>query len=288
MIAAHKELDRFLDKSAGIFAEALLNIVRAYYGTGQSIPQARKDLAEKIRDTMILADLNGRKRLWMEYDHVKGHLARFGDLPDSTPIAPTLTFSEAVQDLITREPRLAQSAAEVSRMYSLEHTFAMARAAELNITERAQKAIEAFLGNNTPVEALSKTIQEIGPFSQAYADTVYRTNVSTAYNGGRMAQAQDPELADIIVGFRYEGINDSRTRHNHSIGFGTIAATDDPLWSRYKPPNGYNCRCGLEFVSRFEAERLGLWQDGKLKPRYSAPPSQLTPDPGFKSESLFT
>jgi len=287
MIAAHKELDRFLDKNAFIFSEALLNIVRAYYGVGKSIPDARKDLAELIRNTMILSDLNGRKRLWMEFDHVKNHHAKFGDLPDTTPIAPTLTFDEAVTDLITREPRLAESAAEVSRMYSVDHVFAMARSAEQNITERAQKAIEKFLTDNTPAEALSKSIQDIGGFSQAYADTVYRTNVATAYNAGRMDQAQDPDLSEIIVGFRYEGIDDARTRHNHRVGFGTIAATDDPLWGKFKPPNGYNCRCGLEFVSRFEAERLGLMEDGKLKPRYSVPPSQLNPDPGFKTESLF-
>jgi len=288
MMAAHKELDRFLDKKATLFSDALLNIVRAYYGVGKSIPEARKDLAELISDTMILADLNGRKRLWMEYDYVKDHIARFGELPDSTPLAPNLTFREAVQDLVTREPRLIKSASAVAEKYSVEHIFAMARSAELHITERAQKAIETFLVNNTSAEALSKTIQEIGPFSQAYADTVYRTNVATAYNDGRMDQASDPELEDIIVGFRYEGIADARTRHNHRIGFGTIAPKDDPIWAKYKPPNGYNCRCGLEFVSRFEAERLGLMDNGKMKPRYSAPPSQLNPDPGFKSESVFS
>lgn len=287
MMSAYKELDKFLDRNTAVFTEAMLNLVRAYYGVGQSIPDARRDLAELIRNTMILADLNGRKRLWMEYDHFKSHYAKFGEIPDTTPIAPNLTFDEAVENLITREPRLAKSAAEVSRMYSLDHVFAMARSAEQHITERAQKAIQKFLTDNTPADALSKSIQEIGNFSQAYADTVYRTNVATAYNEGRMEQAADPEMQDVIVGFRYEGINDARTRDNHRIGFGTIAPKDDPLWTKYRPPNGYNCRCGLEFVSVFEAERLGLMEDGKLKPRYSAPPSQLNPDPGFKGEGLF-
>ena len=99
-----------------------------------------------------------------------------------------------------------------------------------------------------------------------------------------MEQAEDPDLADIIVGFRYEGINDARTRDNHEAGFGAIAPTDDPLWKRFKPPNGYNCRCSLEMVSRFEAQRLGLWDGKKLMPRY---PANLHADPGFKSEGLF-
>jgi SPP1 gp7 family putative phage head morphogenesis protein len=222
----------------------------------------------------------------MEFDHVKNHHAKFGDIPDRTPLTPTLTFDEAVTDLITREPRLAESAAEVSRLYSMDHTFAMARSAEQSITERAQKAIEKFLTDHTPAEALSKSIQEIGGFSQAYGDTVFRTNVATAYNQGRIDQASDPDLADIIVGFRYEGIADARTRSNHRAGFGTVASTTDDLWKTFRPPNGYNCRCSLEYVSRFEAERLGLWKDGKLIPSYSS--SNLKPDPGFKSESVFS
>lgn len=283
MMSAHKELDQFLDKKATLFSDALLNLVRAYYGTGQSIPEARKDFAEMIRNTMILSDLNGRKRLYMEYDKAVG--GRFSELPDSTPLAPTLTFDEAVEDLLTREPRLAQSAAEVSRLYSTEKVFAMARAAEVHITQRAQQAIGEFIKSNAPSQALSKTIQEIGPFSQAYADTVFRTNVATAYNQGRMIQAEDPDLADVIVGFRYEGVEDYRTRDNHRAGFGTIAPSDDPLWKTFRPPNGYNCRCALEYVSRFEAERLGLWKDGKLVPRYTS--QHLHPDPGFKGEGLF-
>lgn len=285
MMSAHKELDQFLDKKATLFTDGLLNLVMAYWGTGKSIPEARKEFAELISNTMVLADLNGRKRLYMEYDHAKNKASRFADLPDSTPLAPTLTFDEAVDDLLKREPRLAQSAAEVSRLYSTEKVFAMARAAELHITQRAQEAIGEFLKSNGPTEALSKTIQEIGPFSQAYADTVFRTNVANAYNQGRITQADDPELADIIVGFRYDGVDDWRTRDNHRAGFGTIAPTDDPLWNTFRPPNGYNCRCSLEFVSRFEAERLGLWKDDKLVPRYTS--SHLHPDPGFKSGGLF-
>lgn len=285
MMSAHKELDQFLDKKATIFSDGLLNLVRAYYGTGKSIPEARKDFAELIRNTMILSDLNGRKRLYMEYDKAKNAGAKLSELSDSTPLAPTLTFDEAVEDLLSREPRLAASAAEVSRLYSLDNVFAMARAAELRITQRAQEVIGEFLKSNAPSQALSKTIQEIGPFSQAYADTVFRTNVANAYNQGRITQADDPDLADVIVGFRYDGIDDSRTRSNHRAGFGTIAPTDDPLWDTFRPPNGYNCRCSLEFVSRFEAERLGLWKDEKLVPRYTS--SHLHPDPGFKSAGIF-
>ena len=148
MMSAHKELDQYLDKKATLFKDALLNLVVAYYGTGQSIPESRKDFAEMIRNTMILSDLNGRKRLYMEMDAAVAKYAKFSELPDRTPLEPSLTFDEAVKDLLEREPRLASSAAEVSRLYSTDKVFAMARAAELHITQRAQEAIGEFLKSN--------------------------------------------------------------------------------------------------------------------------------------------
>ena len=280
MIPAHKELDKFLDRKAAVFHQAIMNLAHEKF-TGGDLEGARKDLAETIQRTLILADFHGRKRLLMEYDASKAKAAKFSEVPETSPIAPGLTFEEAVEDMLIREPRLAKSAAEVSRLYSTQKVFAMARSAEMVITKRAQEAISQFIRSGEPAEAISKTIQEIGPFSEAYANTVYRTNVVTAYNEGRMQQATDEDIADVIVGFRYSGILDNFTRDNHRAGFGTIAATDDAIWKTHKPPNGYNCRCGLDFVSRFEAERLGLWKNEKLVPHYVGGQA-FHPDPGFK------
>jgi len=284
VIQAHTELDRFLDRKATVFYQAVMNLAHEKF-TGGDLQGARKDLAETIQRTMILADLNGRKRLLMEYDASKAKSAKFADVPDTSPIAPNLSFEEAVEDLLIREPRLAKSAAEVTKLYNTSKVFAMARSAEMVITKRAQEEISKWLMGGEPAQAISKTIQEIGPFSEAYANTVYRTNVATAYNEGRMEQAEDPDIADVIVGFRYTGIADNFTRPNHQAGFGTIAATDDPIWNTHKPPLGYNCRCGLEFVSRFEAERLGLWKNEKLAPHYVGGQA-FHADAGFKDGAL--
>ena len=281
MISAHKELDAFLDRKATAFYIAILNLIEARY-TGD-IQKARKDLAETIQRTMILADLNGRKRLLMEFDHAKEMAAKFADVPQSSPIAPGIVFEEAVEDLFKRDPRLERSSAEISRLYSTEKVFAMARSAEMVITKRAQDSMTKWLQSGSPAQALTKTLEEVGPFSRAYADTVFRTNAATAYSEGRIQQAKDEDVAEVIVGFRYEGVDDAFTRENHRAGFGSIAPTDHPTWKMHKPPLGYNCRCALEFVSVYEAERLGLWKDGKLTPMLASN-SVWYPDPGFRVE----
>lgn len=238
MISAHKELDAFLDRKATVFHQAIMNLAFAK-ATGKDLEAARKDLAETIQRTLILADLKGRERLLMEFDAAKRG-AKFADIPETSPIVPGISFEEAVEDMFKRDPRLERSSAEISRLYSTEKVFAMARSAEMVVTKRAQDEIVKWLGSGDPATAIEKTLTEIGPFSRAYADTVFRTNTATAYNEGRMEQALDPDVSEVIVGFRYDGIDDAFTRENHRAGFGSIAATDSPVWKLRKPPAGFN------------------------------------------------
>lgn len=272
MISAHKELDAFLDRKATVFHLAIMNLARAKF-TGGDLQGARKDLAETIQRTLILADLKGRERLLMEFDAAQRG-AKFADIPTTSPIVPGITFEEAVENMLKREPRLARSAAEVSRLYSTQKVFAMARSAEMTVTRRAQEEITKWLSGGTPGAAIEKTLTEIGPFSEAYAATVYRTNVAESYNLGRIEQAKDEDVSDIIVGFRFEGVLDAFTRPNHSAGFGSIAATDDPVWKLHRPPLGYNSFVAGTLVSgRF---------DGASKALYSGPVVDITTRKGCR------
>jgi SPP1 gp7 family putative phage head morphogenesis protein len=287
VITAQQEIDRFLDRRSTVFFDAMMNLGMAHL-KGDSLPLARKDMAEVIQRTLILADLAGRRRLLLEADRARSQeIARFADIPETSPIVPGLIFEEAVADMFRREPRLEKSSAEIGRMYSNDRVFAMAHSADLHLTERVQKAIVEYMqkgGFFPDIESrIVKMAEEhLTPFARSYAATVFRTNASTAYTNGRLAQAMDPDVSEIIVGFHYVGIDDTETRRNHRRGFGTMAPTTDPLWSHFRPPNGFQCRCGLNYVSRFEAERLGLWKDGKMIPFYSAPPDSLHRDVGFQ------
>lgn len=93
-------------------------------------------------------------------------------------------------------------------------------------------------------------------------DTETRTSMMSGYNrGGRAALVEHQDVLPITV---LSEIRDKRTRGNprgyqpnagmHYQMHGFTAATDDPIWDRITPPNGYNCRASIRGMSRAKAK----------------------------------
>lgn len=85
-------------------------------------------------------------------------------------------------------------------------------------------------------------------------ETMYRTQVSAAYNAGRWEACQQPEIDDILWGYEYATVGDDRVRPTHEAMDGVRYPKDHPIWRRIWPPNGYNCRCIT--VEIFRGERI--------------------------------
>jgi SPP1 gp7 family putative phage head morphogenesis protein len=290
MMSAKDELEKFLDRKGAIFADALVNLISTRKSPSKQ-QDALKNLADLIRHTMILADLHGRRRALMEADRIRRRGAKFTAIPDSTPIAPGVPFEEAIDRLLAAEPRLARSMEEVSSLYSDQKVFAMARSASLKITERVQKEVTALIEKGKSAAEVETIILDIGKNAQmgevrrwtrSYAATVYRTNASTAYTTGRFAQAQDADVKEVIGALELVGVVDGAERPNHAAARGLIAPADHPIWKRFAPPLGYQCRHGVEFVSVFELERRGLIKDGRVIPYFPPGFQNAKPDPGFE------
>lgn len=274
MISAQDELEKFLNRRATVFSRALQNLADSMSKGYMAWREAFDDLAELIRKTQILANLHGRMMAWQEVDEATG---KFTALPDSTPIVPRVTFTEAVEDILTREPRVVpdeipenQRAEWVSSLYTKDHAFAAARSVEDKLTKKIQKIIETAVregrtAGQTENEIMQEAANQAHNWSRAYASTVYRTNTARAYTEGRFEQARDEDVKAVTPAFKFSAIRDDVTRHNHAAADGLIASTDDPVWETLKPPLGYNCRCSVRFVSKFELEREGLFQDGRVK-----------------------
>lgn len=291
MITGQTELGDFLDRSTKLFEGAFFNWLHARFQKDGNAEEGLRELALLLQRTLILADMHGRRRTLMEADHIRRleREGRFAELPDRTPISYGVTFEEALDDLLTREPRLAQSAAEVARLYSTEQVFAMARSASMKLTERVKQAIADLIQSGeatgrTNNEILRAAIENSHDWTRAYAATVYRTNISTAYNNGRFQQAKDPDVQQAIRALEVVGVADDRERPNHRAARGLIAATVDPIWSRAKPPYGFQCRHSIAFVSRFELERRGLLRpDGSVIRREPPGFAAFRPDEGFRA-----
>ena len=121
-------------------------------------------------------------------------------------------------------------------------------------------------------------------------ENIFRTNIQTAYSVGRYKQMR--ETANRRPYWRYSAVNDSRTRPTHLALHGKVFPADHPFWDTWYPPNGYNCRCGVDSLSQFYIDKRGIEVEtddptGKLiepidpETGGKMPARLLMPDPGF-------
>lgn len=132
-----------------------------------------------------------------------------------------------------------------------------------------------------------------------HLETVFRTNLQSAYMAGRMKGMV--EASDLFPYWQYVAILDDRTRPGHRALAGRVFRWNDPVWKVIYPPNGYHCRCRVRPLSQADLAREDLsLSEGEgqldtievdLGPRggkmmvtgYRDPGTgqRLMPDPGF-------
>ena len=86
--------------------------------------------------------------------------------------------------------------------------------------------------------------------------TIFRTNMQTAYAAGAWAQIEEQaELAPFLL---YDAVDDHRTRPEHAAWDGQVHPVGSPFWRDHYPPNGWNCRCGVIQLSQDDLDAMGL------------------------------
>lgn len=114
-----------------------------------------------------------------------------------------------------------------------------------------------------------------------YFETVYRTQMQSAYNAGRYKQMTNPEVTKYrpFVEYRHSG-NALNPREEHLALNGKQWLASDPEWHQYMPPNGYNCRCTMitldaedmseEALQRIPADDSQFFDEG-----FKGPPTAI-------------
>jgi SPP1 gp7 family putative phage head morphogenesis protein len=280
-----------IDERESIYARTVLPLIRVMrrcaiaFSRGDHLEHelAVTEMGRYIGQVLAVCNLLGRRRTMIVARATVGRAAQFATtLPSG--LIPATEFEEAVSDILEREPALAEGWAAVSELYTTQHGFALAKSADVEITRRVQAVVAQTIREGRAPGAAAEEIAGLGGWTRAYAETVFRTNAATAYTAGTFEQARDPDIAAVMTAFEYLAARDADTRENHAALHGLIAATDDPLWNTYAPPCGYNCRCDLRLVSKYELEEMGLIGPAgqvlrRIPPNFSAG----GPDPGFRT-----
>lgn len=266
--SASAELEELLHRSVATIRQDLDELAIAFLlGEGGRYLEARGRLARRLRQSQTLANLLGRRRLVLEAKARRGPRAF-----DATPVIPRVPFEEAIADLVSRTPELARAAEDVRQLYSEGHGFGLARAAEDWVLEKTQEKLVGYLRDGSTTGQARRELVEVlrsqdpaalqragispNGLTEAYAETVYRTNMALAYTDGRFEQVNDPTtrelLEGIVDGFRFEAVMDADTRANHAAADGMAAPFDHPVWQTLRPPLGFQCRCSVSLVSSDE------------------------------------
>lgn len=231
-----------------------------------------------------IADLVGRMEMLRRADEVASG-RKFAETGPASLVSP-IEFIDAIEDLIRREPRLAETAGEVAEVYAREFGFAAARSADIEVTARVQKAVSDVLASGESRDVATAAILRVTDWTRAYAETVYATNATTAFSAGKIKQGMDPEVIDELPAWEFVTAGDVDVRHrkdeNHRAAHGLIADKRDPVWQRAMPPCGYNCRCGVEDVGVDELRSMGLLDvSGRVIRREPPGFAAFQPHPNF-------
>lgn len=164
-------------------------------------------------------------------------------------------------------------------VWAAEHdvAFTVAKMADVDLLADVRAAVDEALANGETLQTFSKKLtpmlqkagwwgiqEQIDPAdgqpqlvqlgSPRRIETIFRTNLQTAYAAGDWEQIQQ-NVASMPY-LMYDAVDDNRTREAHRAWDGLVLRADDPFWNTHRPPNGWNCRCSVIQVGDRQLKRL--------------------------------
>lgn len=170
-----------------------------------------------------------------------------------------LRFQEAEAFWANKVPMTPERFRELGTR-ARQRAFAVAGVDRLDQVAQVHEALARALRDGTGIEEFRRVagpiLEQAGVAGRAKLETIFRTNIQTAYLAGRHAQMQ--QAAGLRPFWRYSAVNDSRTRPSHAALNGLVRRHDDPFWDVFYPPNGFNCRCSVTTLSQRQVQERGL------------------------------
>ncbi len=118
----------------------------------------------------------------------------------------------------------------------------------------------------------------LSPRNSFTLEAIFRTQTQMGYSAGQWMQEQDPAIQEILWGYKYVTVGDTRVRLSHAELDGVTLPKDDPFWEVNRPPNGWACRC--QAIPIYEQQRQQLPPEPSMVNGKMVTPGA---DPGFRN-----
>ncbi len=160
-----------------------------------------------------------------------------------------IRFTEAIRDLL-RRVAIRPEVWDAMMASAREAYFKVAGISQLSVLQDVLESLQVSVANGTSFADFKK---EVRPALEAQwkgtvknpparIETIFRTNVQTAYNRGAHAQRTDPAVVEARPFWQFRATDDDRTSEICEPLDGVILPANDPFWADHTPPLHYNCR----------------------------------------------
>ena len=255
--------------------QGVIAVVRAYMATYEPL------LAEHLSNAMILTWLGAYieqaqhlptvVQRWMR-DHafwaqqppeIPGI---FGPGDASPPAVRFPRIEKAAESLFDRglltRPQYDRLSAAAKQA-----TFTVAWIDDTAVIGKIRDALAETIAEGPTLDRFREKVVEkldTSPMGAWHSETIYRTNLMSAYRDGKESLLQHPIVQEVFPFKEYVATHDGRVRDEHlaleTLGIqGTgIYYNSDPLWDYFSVPWDYNCRCVTVVMRIADAARKGI------------------------------
>ncbi|MCP4131533.1 MAG: hypothetical protein GY754_11195 [bacterium] len=252
VIRQQAELDSYYDRAMMIacyvqekFNQKLKKIIKAKSSFAELKKVRWQD--EIYRDDIeplaeVLTDVN-----FFAYLLGQSHILDASEVQFSEP-GDDFTFIEAVNFFKNKLPMTHDDFQGLhEKLY--DKYFYISRVNSQSLVKDIQNELTKAIEKGVPFQKWKKSVNEmfdrkgvtrLNPF---HLETVFRTNVMTAYSEGRKQALSTPEMREAFPFWRYSAIMDRKTRSAHRSLHGLVLSSNNTKWTTIYPPNGFNCRC---------------------------------------------
>ena len=266
----------------------VIAVVRTYLAAYEPL------LAEHLSNAMILTWLGGyieqSKNLptvvqkWMR-DH-----AYWAQLPpevpgifgtgDKSPRAVRFPRIEKATESLFNRGLMTRPQYDRLSAAAKQATFTVAWIDDTKVIGKIRDALAEAIDEGPTLDVFREKVLdrlERSPMSAWHSETVYRTNLMSAYRDGKESLLQHPIVQEVFPFRQYFATHDGRVRDEHlaleTLGIqGTgIYYNEDPVWDLFSVPWDYNCRCITVPMRIADAARAGIeeakeWLKTGVKP----------------------